>query len=333
MAQPSPRGGKFDDQRAGGVHAQRIAASDHGGGFAFLHDRGADDLLPEHQRFAAPYGRVLEALGIGLPGRAARGRGRRRRSAWRRQGGRRLGLARLHPQRRDLDRVVVVHLAVERVIGGDKGRREALGQRGVQGTFDRDLERVVLPVVAQVGAATDLGRGRGGQQRDGLCRQPLKVARQGGDIEGGQAAMDRPASLEGDGGGEQAEGGHDAGQRRHHHAPAAEPPREPHRMHRARTTRYDEGERGGRLALVGDIDATGGGHRLVDDGMDAGRGARRIEPGGPGDPRRDRRLGARAVEPHLSPQEEIRVQVTEREIGIGHGRRLAAQPVAGGRRI
>ena len=63
--------------------------------------------------------------------------------------------------------------------------------------------------------------------------------------------------------------------------------------------------------------------------VDAPGGAHQVQAERPADARLDRRAPPRAVEPHRAAEEEVRIEVAEHQVGVGHGRLGAALAVAG----
>ena len=82
-------------------------------------------------------------------------------------------------------------------------------------------------------------------------------------------------------------------------------------------------------SLLDDVDAGRGGHVLADDRVDAPCRLERRQPEWFGQVRHRRRR-RRRVEPHPPTQEEVGIEVAEQQVGVGDGRLLAAQAVAGG---
>ena len=94
-----------------------------------------------------------------------------------------------------------------------------------------------------------------------------------------------------------------------------------------------EGEEGIAAEIAAALDAVdpcGRRHVLVDDAVDAPRRRDHVEAQRARDVFLDRTPRGLAVEPHAPAQEEFGVEVTEQEIGVGHGGEPAAQVVTGG---
>jgi hypothetical protein len=83
------------------------------------------------------------------------------------------------------------------------------------------------------------------------------------------------------------------------------------------------------LAVLYGVDAGGVRHALVDKLVNAPRGLGHAEFERPCDSISECPLGGHAVQVHAAPEEEIRVQVAEDQVGVGDGWLGPAEPVAG----
>ena len=104
-------------------------------------------------------------------------------------------------------------------------------------------------------------------------------------------------------------------------------------MHRPGAAEREERELRDVLAALDRVDARRRRHVLVDHLVDAPGRAHAVEAERPADPRLDRARRGLAVEAHLAAEEERRIEIAEHQIGIGHGRLVAALAVAGRPRI
>ena len=104
-------------------------------------------------------------------------------------------------------------------------------------------------------------------------------------------------------------------------------------MDRTGAAEREQGELLDVLAALDRVDACRGRHVLVDQLVNPPGRAHRLEAERPADPRFDRARRGRGIEAHLAAEKELRVEIAEHQIGIGHGRLVAALPVAGRARI
>ena len=83
------------------------------------------------------------------------------------------------------------------------------------------------------------------------------------------------------------------------------------------------------LAVLGEVDAGRTGHVLVDDVVDAPGGALGVDTERIGEASHCR-LGGREVDLHLATEEEVGIEISQQQVGVGDGGIGAAAAVAGG---
>ena len=132
---------------------------------------------------------------------------------------------------------------------------------------------------------------------------------------------------------EEAEGGSRARPEGHEHAGHLEDASDLPGVHRSRAAEGIQRVGAQVLAALDAVNSCGRSHVLVDDPMYVPGGSRQVGAHGRPDPVRDRPPRRVHVEPHSAPQEEVRIEIAQHEIGIGDRRLAATQAVAGGARV
>ena len=138
--------------------------------------------------------------------------------------------------------------------------------------------------------------------------------------------------LEADGRHEQAERRSRPRCGRNDHLLDAEDPGHPGHVGGAGAPHADDAVAAGVAALLDDVAAGGGGHVLADDLVDAPGRLHGGQAEGAGDTV-DGPPGGVLVEGHAPAQEEVRVQVAQQQVGVGHRGFGTAEAVAGGPRV
>jgi hypothetical protein len=112
------------------------------------------------------------------------------------------------------------------------------------------------------------------------------------------------------------------------HRPGAESRGDACGVHRAGAAEGEQRETGRIMTALGSVDPGGAGHVLIDQAEDApcGRGA--LEADGRADVFIDRPRCSGGVEPHLSAEEEPRIEVAQQQVCVGDGRPVASEPIA-----